>query len=124
MSATQVLMSTSGPAGSQKSGMSLASQGASSTHLASSVFQGVRAKLTQLKAEVSEKGRLIGTLQNDLKLSEARQMDQAAAAVARQQVPLSLYSHFDSLSAFSSQQDGWMRPGRPPGMYHKRINND
>lgn len=75
-------------AGSQKSGMTLASQGAASTHLASSVFQGVRAKLSQLKMEVSEKTQLIEKLQGDLKVSEAHHQDQAAAAIAHEQVHL------------------------------------
>ncbi|KAK9838070.1 hypothetical protein WJX74_011122 [Apatococcus lobatus] len=71
--------------GSQKSGRSLASHGGSSTHLASSVFQGVRAKLSQLKLDVSEKGQLVQKLQGNLKASEAMIQAQAAAAAARQQ---------------------------------------
>ena len=79
---------TAGITGSQKSGMTLASQGAASTHLASSVFQGVRAKLSQLKMEVSKKALLVEKLQGDLKVSEAHHQDQATAAIARQQVDL------------------------------------
>ena len=50
------------------------------------MFQGVRAKLTQFKLEIGEKGQQIQQLREELKLAEAKHVDQAASAVARQQV--------------------------------------